>query len=165
MTTPDSYQYQQPPMWPVPAPEPAPPRRRIWPWLLAAVAAGLLAVAAVVGMLLIVTHGGTSPRHVVSSAPAAAVLSEQVAQRECRTAFQKEWDDRAASLPERGSVVVSTHGIDLQETWKTPNGYTVNGVVRFGLMNEAGSVEDTVNLTCTAEGTDAAVITTVTNRD
>jgi hypothetical protein len=141
-------------------PTPPPKKRRLWLYLAIAVGT-LLVMAATVAVTL------AAQRH-SDKAPAAAVLTEPVAQRACRTAIESDWKQRtdiAQANQTDTEIVVSLQGIDVQETWKNGDGYSVNAVVRYTLTTGIiDPVSDTISLTCTATGTDAAPITTVSNR-
>jgi hypothetical protein len=135
------------------APQP-PAQRRAWlPWTIAGLA--LLAVAVGVVVLL------------AGSISAGGDLSREVAQRECRTALEHEATRRANNLDPGGttSIVATVKRVDLQETFETDAGWTVNGTVAYTLTSGlVPQVEQSVSLSCTAAGTDAAVTTAVVNR-
>lgn len=138
---------------PVGLPSPAPRGARPWiPWLIAGLA--VLALAAV------------SAYAFRDRLPGAA-LSQEVAQRECRTALEREAARRATELDPGGStdIVVTMKRLDLQETYETDAGYAVNAAAAYTLTSGfLPQVEQSVSLTCAASGTDDAVKTTVTNR-
>jgi len=147
---------------------PAPEKRKTLRGVL--VLAALL--VAVIGIILAVQSGSdpTTSRPVAPVAAAAARgLTEQSAQRACRTAFESEWNQRlktaSAGQQDDTEILTTVQGIDMQETWKTDTGYNVNAVVRYTLTTGIiDPVVDTLNLTCEATGTDSDVATYVTNR-
>ena len=67
----------------------------------------------------------------------------------------------------KDSELVSTvQEIELLETWKTGDGYGVNGTVHYSLTGSLmGTVENSLDLTCTVTGTDATPVTSVDNRN
>lgn len=137
---------------PVPA---RPARRRTGLIVGASVAVVLLAVA---GILL---GAGVVP------SPFSPGLSRDAAERACRTAFEREWQSRLTVVREGGTsgVLASTQRIELQDTWETDAGWSVNGTVHYTLTTGfVAPVADTINLTCTATGADGAPATTVANR-
>lgn len=151
MTTPTP-----PPADPTAAPHSPPPpttaRRSRLPWILAAAGAVLLlAVGAVAAVLLL---GGDD-------------LDRETAQRECRTALEREADRRADNLggTRDTGVLVSVAGVELQETWETDTGWSVNGSVQYNLTTPLiGRTDTAVSLTCEATAADGRVRTTVKNR-
>lgn len=138
---------------PPPSTPPAPKRARSWiPWLIAGVA--VIAMAAMAVVLLRDRLPG-------------AGLSQEVAQRECRTALEREAARRATELDPGGStdIVVTMKRVDLQETYETEPGFAVNAAAVYTLTSGfLPQVEQSVSLTCAASGTDDAVKTTVANR-
>jgi hypothetical protein len=134
-----------------PAPHTDPPstpptgtHRRLW---LALGAAALVVVAVVVAALVV--RGG---------------FSEQSAQRECRTAMEREARNRASDGLTR-SVVFAVQGVDIEETSATDNGYAVNGVVRYTITAAlVPPVEASLSLTCEATDAGGKVSTSVKNR-
>jgi type II secretory pathway pseudopilin PulG len=155
----------QPQPWPVASIDPAPPRRSPkWPWILVVIGTVLVLAAVMVTTAFIATRA-TPDR---TRPTPAAVLTEQAAQRECRTAFQKEWDTRnerlRADKDPDDDTFATVQSVEVQETWKTPAGYNVNGTVHYSLNNLAGTFNNTLDLTCIASGTDTAVRTIVNNR-
>ncbi|MGS2618328.1 hypothetical protein ACVCAH_27940 [Micromonospora sp. LZ34] len=141
---------------PSPAPPPpAPPaERRRWLWIAAGAGIVLLVVAAVA---------------VVATAAVvwrvrAAGLSKETAQRECRTAIERE-AHRRVSNSDSDRLIIIVKGVDLQETWETDNGWGVNGTMRYTMMAPLmPTVENSVSLTCEAAEKDGRVSTTVKNR-
>src|SRR5687768_14672984 len=118
MSQPAQPPYLPPPRTPPPAIEtPGPPKRRRLLMILAIVAVLAVVIVATVVVTLALTGAGESG------------LSQEVAQRECRTALEREAQRRAANLdPSNGSdVLVSIKRVDLQETYETEAGYVVNG--------------------------------------
>jgi hypothetical protein len=91
------------------------------------------------------------------------------AQRECRTAFNKEFADReqlarTTSYPS-SSVVTSLTDIELQEARRTDTGFEVNGVVRYDLVTVLlPAFHSSLNLTCVASEKDGELVTSVHNR-
>lgn len=133
---------------------PAPPApRRAWlPWTIAGLALAALAVGTVVFLFGAQLRGG---------------LSEEVAQRECRTALEKEASRRATELDPGGEsgFVVTVKNVDMAETYKAGDGWKVNGTVAYTITGGVlPQVEQSVSLTCEATGTDDAVTAAVTNR-
>lgn len=155
----------QPPSSPWPPQQPEAPRKsRAVPLLLGALAVltvivgGLIAVAAASGHL-----PGAKKAAASSQAPPPA-LTEAGAQRACRTAFAQDWKDRQKSVTQK-DVIVSTQQIELVETWKSPNGYAVNGTIHYTLTAwPEAPVQNTLDLTCHVGGTDAEPSTEVDNR-
>lgn len=146
---------QSPFVGPSPIQQPPAPRRRTWPFVAAIV---VLAVA-LAGVL---AWPHVKPGHSKPSAPAS--LTQTTAQRACRTAFGTEWDSRNQKA-DTNDVVASVQGIDLQETWQVAGGWSVNGVVHYSVTTGfIDPVQDTLDLTCTATGTEANPSTSVTNR-
>jgi hypothetical protein len=162
MTYPQQQPHQQPPVvagphpqspagWPAPQPAPPAQRSRAVPILLGVLALVVLIVAGGIAAVAFLTGGDD--------------LTEATAQRVCRTAFANEFQARQAGMAAK-DVLVSTQGIDLVETWKDGDGFKVNGTVRFTLT--AWPIEpqaNTINLTCTATGSDDKPVTSVANRD
>lgn len=123
-----------------------PPRSRRLLWI--AIGAAVLVVVAVV-VAALVARGG---------------LDERSAQRECRTAMQKEAQNRASGAAS-SSVLFAMQGVDVQETWAIDNGYAVNGVVRYTLTAAlVAPVEASLSLTCEATDDGGQVATSVKNR-
>lgn len=88
------------------------------------------------------------------------------AQRECRTAFQREWDARSTKIsPGSYGVVPSMTGIEMLESKKIKNGYEINGSVKYTLTGAFNSLPGSLDLTCTATpGANDKILTKVTNR-
>jgi hypothetical protein len=77
-------------------------------------------------------------------------LSEQSAQRKCRTAMEREAKNRASDGLIR-SFVFAVQSVDIEETWATDNGYAVNGVVRCRITAALmPPTEASLSLTCEA---------------
>jgi hypothetical protein len=162
--------HQQPPVISGPpdrtgwTPEPAPPpsapkgRTRLAAILFAGAALLLLAAVAVV----LVGRGGPGGMR-----PVKAGLTEQGAQRACRTAVGREWDTRSDQVTrgEDSGVIATVNSIELLETWKAAGGYSVNATVHYTMTTALiAPVPGSLDLTCTATGTDDAPVTTVANR-
>lgn len=133
-----------------------PPVRRVPPWIIAvgALAAVLMVLGAVTAAVLtFVANTG------------ATVMD---AQRDCRTAFGREFADRQARLDtgSRGVAVLTTMtSIDVEESRETDTGFEVNGVVRYDLSAiRVPTVHGSLNLTCEARERNGTLVTTVRNR-
>jgi hypothetical protein len=141
--------YATPPTYTQP---PARKSRRVL-WIAISVAAALLLlVGAILYAAGTLTGGG---------------LSKASAERACRTAFGSEWQKRSnvAGSGTATSIVASVKEIEMLETVKEGDGYTVNGTVHYTLTTALiAPVEGSIDLTCTATGSDDAPATEVTNR-
>ncbi|HEX5996951.1 MAG TPA: hypothetical protein VFY84_17550 [Jiangellales bacterium] len=128
-----------------------PDRRR--PWLVIG--------AVTLALLLLIAAG-----FLIASSLRPDELSKETAQRECRTAMEREANRRIEDAKQGGAEAVgSVTGIDLQETWKIDNGWAVNGTVNFMITAAfVGSLNQAVGLTCQATGSDDKVATSVKNR-
>lgn len=135
------------------APAPAPAGKSRIPLVVGLVAVVLILAGAIgVGAAYFFTRGGSG-------------LSEQVAQRECRTAIEREAKARAERVGSGSEVLVSIKSIALEETYKSGAGYTVNGVVTVTLTATLiPQQEQAISLSCAATGTDKAPATAVSNR-
>jgi hypothetical protein len=156
---------------PSPTPEWKPPKNRALPWLIAAlvalvVIAGGLAAALVTGVKL-PWPSRDEPSGTVAVVNTLPPLTEASAQRACRTAFRQEWEARDdVVMKDEDDVLASVQDIEVLETWKTVEGYGVNGTIHYSLTGALiGSIEYTLDLTCTASGTDGAPHTVVDNRN
>ena len=133
------------------------------PLLIGALVVAVLAIGALA--VAFVARSGSSSKAPSAPASTAPALTEAGAQRACRTAFGKEFDARQQANTQK-DILVSTQGIDLAETYPSGNGFTVNGTIRYTLTTyPLDPVQDTLDLTCTATGTDDAPVTTVDNRN
>jgi hypothetical protein len=146
--------YQAEPYGPPPtyAQPPAPKSRRVL-WIAISIAAALLLL---VGAILY-----------ASSTLSGGGLSKASAERACRTAFSSEWQKRSnvAGAGTATSIVASVKNIEMLETVKEGDGYTVNGTVHYTLTTALiAPVEGSIDLTCTATGSDDAPATEVANR-
>ncbi|QKW12496.1 hypothetical protein [Verrucosispora sp. NA02020] len=91
-------------------------------------------------------------------------LTLQAAQRECRTALEREANRRAGRAGPDG-ILVSLTEVELQEAWQTDSGFAVNGTARYTLTSALlPQVNQSVGLTCEATSVDGQVLTTVKNR-
>jgi hypothetical protein len=156
--------YPPQPGWapePPPQPQPQPPknRTRLAAVLFSGSALLLLAVVAVV----IVGRNGTGG----GLLPFKAALTEPGAQRACRTAVGREWDARSDRAGGEDTTIITTvTSIEMLETWKAGDGYSVNATVHYTMTTDlVAPVQGSLDLTCTATGTDAAPVTTVANRN
>ncbi|WP_346535574.1 hypothetical protein [Micromonospora sp. DPT] len=134
-----------------PAPATAPKRSKL-PIILIAVAGALvLIVIAIGGTLWFVGHDG---------------LTREQAQRECRTAMEREADQRADRVGGGSDgVLISVTGVELHDTWETDKGWSVNGTANITMTTAIiGQTPTSVGLTCEAVATDDGVRTTVKNR-
>ncbi|GAB3868144.1 hypothetical protein ACFPIJ_23890 [Dactylosporangium cerinum] len=113
-------------------------------------AAVVVIVAAVAGATLLSTDGPT--------------LAD--AQRECKTAFAREFQARIDRADAGTSpVVASMTGVDLDESREVDGGFEVNGAVQYTLTASlVGTVPNTLMFTCTAKVTKDGLATTVRNR-
>ena len=155
MTYPPPYQPQTAAPWPAIQPQPAPAVRRQRRWLLPVI------IGAVVIVLL--AAGGTATAVYLANRDK---LTQATAQRACRTAVESEWSDRQTmTATARRSILVSTQSIDLDETWQTDTGWSVNATVRYSLTTwPIDPVQNTLALTCVASGKETAPVTSVSNR-
>jgi hypothetical protein len=90
------------------------------------------------------------------------------AQRDCRTAVEAEWSRRSEAL-KGGSfsegIVMSMTGIEMQETWATETGFSVNAVVKYDMTTAlVAPIHSSLSFTCEATVTDGRVTTAVKNR-
>lgn len=145
------------------APTPRPPAKRgPLPWLIAALVVAVLGMG---GLIAWVAGESGKPAKPAASPPPPA-LTQAGAERACRTAFGEDWKGRSA-YAEEGSegVIMSLQRIELLETWKTDTGFSVNATVHYTMTASLiAEVKDTIDLTCTAAGTDEAPITDVNKR-
>lgn len=142
-----------PPSEPAATPDnPPPTRRRRRPVIL--VAAGVALLAATTAAAVWVASRDT--------------LDRDTAQRECRTALQREAENRAGTLDgvQAAGVLVTLSGVDLQETWETDRGWSVNGVANYTMTTPLlGRTPYALNLTCEATAGDGGTVNTaVKNR-
>lgn len=95
-------------------------------------------------------------------------LPQETAQRECRTALEREARQRADGVGTVGDirVLVSVTGLEIEETWEIENGYAVNGTVKYTLTTPLlGQTPNAVSLTCEATAADDGTVkTTIKNR-
>lgn len=162
MTYPPQHPYQTPPTqgssgWTAPAPQK--PRRTNLVAVVALVVAAVLLLAAIAVALF--AAGAISN-------PLSPGLSKEGAERACRTAFNREWEQRNARADggTATTIVASVQRIELLETWETDDGYSVNGTIHFTLTaGIVAPVEDTISLACTATGSDDSPVTSVSNRN
>lgn len=132
---------------------PPPPRRSRLPLIVGAAAAVVLLIGAAVAAVLVFGGGD---------------LDRETAQRECRTALEREAEQRADNLggPSDTGVLVSLSGVELRETWEIDGGWAVNGAATYTLTTPiVGDTPTTVSLTCEATtGDGGEVRTAVKNR-
>lgn len=154
-------------MYPVPAQSPPPKKRRNAVRLALIVALGTL-----IGLVLLavavsaLSSAGTASAAEAPSATFAAPLplTQATARRECRVAALTEFHDRSGSVATTDDVITAVQGADIQEAWKTDNGWSVNVTVHYTLtVWPLAPVVESLDLTCFAGGTDDAPVTTVTN--
>ncbi|MGC4886721.1 hypothetical protein [Micromonospora sp. DT227] len=158
MTTPPPADFPDPPAVPPPAeapplePTPTPTKSKL-PIILAAVFGALLLVAIAIGGTLYFVGDRDG-------------LTREQAERECRTALEREAHRRTSNL--NGSdlgVLNSVTGVDLQDVWETDEGWSVNGSVNVTMTTPIlGQTPTSFGLTCDAVATDNGVRTTVKNR-
>lgn len=145
-------------------PRPAPSKKRgPLPWLIGAL---VVAVFAVGGLIVWAAFGQGDGGSQGPSAPPPPALTQAGAERACRTAFGEDWKGRSAyAEKESDGVIMSLQRIELLETWKTEAGYSVNATIHFTMTASlVAEVEDTIDLTCTATGTDELPVTDVAKR-
>jgi hypothetical protein len=129
--------------------------RRHRRWLVALIAAAVLAVAGAVTVGVMTLTRSTGP-----------TLAD--AQRECRTAFGTEFTERRSSVEGSSytsSLLTSMTDIELQEARETDSGFEVNGVVHYDITSALlPTVHSSLSLTCEAREQDDNLVTTVRNR-
>lgn len=136
---------------------PTPPRRRAWPLVAALISLAVVVIA--LGVVLAWPHLKPAPKPV-----APAGVSQATAQRACRTAIGDEWKSRLDGSDVK-DVVAAVQSVEIQETWQTADGWSVNGTVHYTLTTGViDPVQETLDLTCKAAGTDANPATSVDNR-
>ncbi|MFG1872169.1 hypothetical protein [Micromonospora arborensis] len=166
MTTPSAADPSPPAPFPLPAAAGAhppvaassadgpPPARSKLPLILGIVGAAVVVLSVAVGSLLWFLSGDD--------------LTREQAQRECRTAMEREADqraDRVGDSSDADGVLISVSGVEIQEAWETDTGWSVNGTANITLNSALlGQTPTAVNLTCEAVATDDGVRTTVKNR-
>ena len=131
-------------------PPPAKSRRALWITL-----AAVLLLALVAGILYAagVFTGGS--------------LSKTSAERACRTAVGNEWQKRVnvANVGNTTTIVPTVQQIEMLETYEVEDGWATNATVHYTLTTALiAPVAGTIDLTCTATGSDDAPTTEVTNR-
>lgn len=141
--------------WPV-APPPKTPRKG---------AAILLASLA----LLLLTGGMIAAVSLAwqadDPAPAPPELTQAGAERACRTAFGREWDERNERATGDKDLIGNVQNIEMLETWKAGAGYSVNGTIHYTLTATLiNPIDGTIDLTCAVTGSDEHPVTEVTNR-
>lgn len=118
-------------------------------WIIAAAAIIVTAIAVAVTAIALIGQAGPTIED---------------AQRECRTAFDREINARILSANQRSAVATITD-INLQESRKISGGYEVNGTVHYNVTAPfVGSMPGSVELTCTAREHGGQLSTTVRNR-
>jgi hypothetical protein len=136
------------------------------------------AVPILIGVLIVLVIGVTGLGYVLfvrgaeeeppaAPAPTPLVLTEAGAQRACRTAFGQDWEARSeyATADKDGEVIAALQEIELQETWKTEDGFKVNGTIHYTLQAfPVDPVQSTIDLTCTVTGVDENPRTSVAKR-
>lgn len=135
-------------------PAPAPPKARRWPWIAVA---GVIALLALVGAIL----------YASGSLPGSG-LSKASAERACRTAVGNEWQKRAqvAGAGATTTIVPTVQKIEMLETYEVEGGWASNATVHYTLTTGIiAPVEGTIDLTCTATGSNDAPVTEVANRE
>lgn len=145
---------------------PQPPAPKSRGLLLCLIGATVIAFGAVgaLGFVLVGQSGHKVPSPVTTTSP-VATLTQAGAQRACRTAFSKEFEDRQEANVKK-DVIVSVQGIDIAETWEDGAGYAVNGTVRYTLTAwPVDPVQETLELTCKVTGVDERPVTFVDNRN
>ncbi|TWG28103.1 hypothetical protein FHX75_111254 [Micromonospora palomenae] len=158
MTTPPPAEFPPPAEVPPPAadvstqaPATAPKRSKL-PIVLAAVAGAMVLIAIAIGGTLWFVGRDD--------------LTQEQAQRECRTAMEREADQRADRVGGASEgVLISVTGVELHDTWETDKGWSVNGTASITMTTALiGQTPTSVGLTCEAVATDDGVRTTVKNR-
>jgi hypothetical protein len=184
-----SYRFNPPPGWPVPSgwvppegwtPEPTwPPAPGEWQfWVLEGPHSGPRptpapqpkpwfrrrpAILALIGLVLALV-GGVTAAAVVAASPHGPTLED--AKRVCRTAFDDEFERRAATAPNGSGAIISVTDVEVQETSRTPDGFDVDGAVHYELASPLlPTIHDTAFMTCRARTQDGRLVTTVTNRN
>lgn len=147
--------YDQPPTMPpsMYAPPQAKPRRTKLTVILAAIAVALLILVGVILYAAGVFPGGG--------------LSKESAERACRTAVGDEWQKRlnVAGSGMTTDIVPSVQSIEMLDTYEVQDGYAVNATVHYTLTTALiAPVQGTIDLTCTATGSDDNPETSVENR-
>uniref|UniRef100_UPI00064C3C2D hypothetical protein n=1 Tax=Micromonospora sp. RV43 TaxID=1661387 RepID=UPI00064C3C2D len=93
-------------------------------------------------------------------------LTREQAQRECRTAIEREAEARAKRVGGMSDkVLVSVTGVDIHDVWETDKGWSVDGTATILLDDPMLTQMPTaVPLRCDAVASDDGVRTTVNNR-
>lgn len=134
-----------------PAPATAPTRSKL-PIILAAAAGALVLIAVAIGGTLWFVGRND--------------VTREQAQRECRTAMEREAEQRADRVGGADDgVLISVTGVELHDTWETDEGWSVSGTANITMTTPLiGQTPTSVGLTCTAVASDDGVRTTVKNR-
>lgn len=144
--------------------EPAQPPQIVPPSAPAKSHRGLLiAIAAIPTALILLVAGILYAAGVFTGGG----LSKASAERACRTAVGSEWQKRVdvASVGMATTVVPSVQDIEMLDTYEVDGGWASNATVHYTLTTGfIAPVEGTIDLTCTATGSDDAPTTAVTNR-
>ncbi|WP_238010338.1 hypothetical protein KZZ52_53710 [Dactylosporangium sp. AC04546] len=131
---------------------PQPVHRRSPTVLIAVIAAAVVLLLAVIAAAAYGVWLRTSP-------------SQDDAQRECRTAVEREFRTRVERASSDKQILVTVSGIDMDETVKTSDGYQVNYTVHYAATAAlVGSVPNTLSLTCNAKIKNRKLTTEVVNR-
>lgn len=122
-------------------------------------------VLIVVGLVLFIVAGGAAVGYGLWTRGAP---TQADAERECRTAVQKEFDRRVTEIEKSSTskgVLVTVAGIDMQESRRVDSGFQVNFTVRYQATAPlVGTVPNTLALTCNAVVKDRKLTTVVVNR-
>lgn len=135
-----------------PAPGPSKPRTKLALVLFITAAILFVATAGIAYVAIAGVPGGG--------------LSKESAERACRTAFGEEWRKRSSTVGGGDtSIIASVTSVEMLETVKEDDGYTVNGTVHYTLTTAlVAPVEGSIDLTCTATGSNDSPRTAVNNR-
>jgi hypothetical protein len=130
---------------------PAPKSRR---GLVIALVAGAIVLLALAGGILfaggLLGNGG---------------LSQEAAQRACRTAIEQEGKRRAAGGDPSSGILITIKETTVEDAFETEAGWQVDGTVAYTLTSALiPQVEQAVSLSCKASGADDDVKTSVGNR-
>lgn len=91
--------------------------------------------------------------------------TQEDAQRECRTAVEREFQARTERATPSKDILVTVSDIDINETAETDNGFDVNYTVHYlATAPLVGSVPNTLSLTCKATIDRGKLTTRVVNR-
>ena len=126
----------------VPAPS------RSWRWI--GLAAAVVVIGGVVAAALVVRANRSA-------------LTEDNAQRECRSALEREAESRGDMMSDAAAFTID--GVELEQTRGTAVGYSIDGTVNY-TFTLAGSEKfpSSLRFTCEVLRTEGRLTTSVTNR-